>query len=55
MTNGFLGAEVKTNSDYNSADNKLIIGKGTLENVLTARIGDIETILTTLDVGNGVD
>ena len=55
MTNGFLGAEVKTNTDYNSADNKLIIGKGTLENVLTARIGDLETILETLDTGSGVN
>lgn len=35
MTNGFLGAEVKTNTDYISADNKMIIGKGTLENVIT--------------------
>ena len=55
MTNGFLGAEVKTNTDYTSADNKLIIGKGTLDNVLTARIGDLETILETLDTGSGVN
>ena len=54
MTNGFLGAEVKTNTDYTSADNKMIIGKGTLENVLNARIGDIQTLLDNLDVGSGV-
>lgn len=55
MTSGFLSAEVKTNTEYTSADNKLIIGKGTLENVLTARIGDLETILETLDTGSGVN
>lgn len=54
MTNGFLGAEVKTNTEYTSADNKMIIGKGTLENVLDAKIGDIQTLLDNLNNGGGV-
>lgn len=53
MTNGFLGAEVKTNTEYTSADNKMIIGKGTLENVLNEKIGDIQTLLDNLNNGGG--
>lgn len=38
-------ADNRTYSDYTSADNKVFISKGTLENVLTARIGDINSLL----------
>lgn len=52
-------------TDYGNALNQLVIDKGTLENVITGKdlttksyvdglVGDIETILTTLDIGNGV-
>ena len=65
MTNGFLGAETKNINDYNNASNVMIIGKGTLENVIAGKelvnktyvdniVGDIESILETLDVGSGV-
>ena len=35
-------------------DNNGFIGKGTLENVLNEKIGNIESILETLDIGSGV-
>ena len=41
-------------TDYQNALNQLVIDKGTLENVLTAKIGDIQTLLDNLDSGNGV-
>lgn len=55
----------KTYSQYESLDNNAFIGKGTLEAVITGKelvnktyvdnlVGDIETILTTLDVGGGI-
>lgn len=50
MTNGFLGAETKNINDYNNASNVMIIGKGTLENVITGK--NLETAnnkTTTLD------
>ena len=54
-TNGALRAEVKTYSQYtNNITENAFISKGTLENVLTEKIGDVETILQTLDTGSGV-
>lgn len=41
-------------SQYQTIDNANFISKGTLENVLNARIGDISTILQELDTGSGV-
>lgn len=39
---------------YQSSNNITFISKGTLENVLIARIGDIQTLLDNLNTGNGV-
>jgi hypothetical protein len=47
-------ARTRDYETYNSQSNDVFISKGTLENVLNARIGDIDTILTTLTTGNGV-
>ena len=44
----------KTYSAYTSMDNAGIIAKGTLENVLNAKIGDIETLLYNINRGSGV-
>lgn len=52
--NGKLKASQLIYSSYEQAGNNIFIAKGTLENVLTERIGSIETILETLDVGSGV-
>ena len=54
ISNGSLVCRVRTYEQYDSASSNAFIGKGTLENVLNARIGDIDTILTTLTTGNGV-
>jgi len=43
-----------TYENYLTKGNATIISKGTLENVLNARIGDIDTVLTALTTGNGV-
>lgn len=51
---GVLVGIGKTYAQYNSAYGDLIISKGTLENVLTNRIGDIQTLLDNLDSGSGV-
>lgn len=51
---GLLYGITKTYNEYTSAQNNLIICKSTLENVLTERIGDVETILTRLTTGGGV-
>lgn len=51
---GWLLAQVKTYEQYNNMNNSAFIGKGTLENVLTEKIGDIESILHTLNTGSGV-
>lgn len=51
---GVIRGYTRTYSGYTSMDNAGIISKGTLENVLTARIGDISTILQELDTGSGV-
>lgn len=66
MINGeALSAQAKSYSEYGSLNNGAFIGKGTLENVITGKqlvnqtyvdniVGDIESILETLDIGNGV-
>lgn len=52
-------------TDYENKVNTMFISKGTLENVITGKeltnktyvdnlVGDIETVLTTLDTGSGV-
>lgn len=46
--NGALYASTKTYEEYTSLNNGGFIGKGTLENVLTARIGDIEEALQSI-------
>lgn len=62
---GSLYAQTKTYQEYQSLANSLFIGKGTLENVITGKdlttksyvdglVGDIESILETLDIGAGV-
>ena len=66
LTNGgsLLGL-TKTYAQYGNNDNNAFITKGTLENVITGKelvnktyvdnlVGDIETILTTLDIGGGI-
>lgn len=45
---GCLTSFTRTYTQYQSDGNALIIGKGTLENVLTARIGDIEEALQSI-------
>ena len=54
MLSGTLRGNIKTYAQYLNFYDKGFISKGTLENVLNARIGDINTILTTLTTGNGV-
>ena len=44
-TSGFLRGVAKSYSDYGNADTATIISKGTLDNVLTAVVGDINTML----------
>ena len=62
---GNLFATTKTYSIYQSLAEGTVIGKGTLENVIIGKdlttkayvdslVGDVETLLTTLDIGNGV-
>ena len=46
---GTLFAQEKTYSQYNSADRVIFISKGTLENVLNARIGDISSVLDAIN------
>lgn len=50
MYQGNLYAQTKTNEQYSTAENGIFISKGTLDNVLNARIGDIDTAL---DLING--
>ena len=45
MINGFLRGVTKTKSQYDEASDVIFINKGTLDNVLNARIGDINTML----------
>ena len=51
---GYMSLTTYSVSDYTNMANSRPISKGTLENVLTARIGDIESLLETLDVGSGI-
>lgn len=51
---GNVSAGVRTYTEYESIANTSFISKGTLENVLTARIGDIETLLYNINRGSGV-
>ncbi len=53
-TNGNLMSNIYNYSTYSTASDNSFISKGTLENVLTARIGDIQTLLDNLNNGNGV-
>lgn len=55
LWNGGPYAGSITYSQYTSAGQWIFIGKGTLENVLTEKIGNIETLLENLDTGNGVE
>lgn len=54
-SSGYLIGQTRTYAQYQSDANTLFVCKGTLDNVLTARIGDLETILETLDTGSGVN
>lgn len=47
--NGAVAASVKTYAQYQSLGNYDFIGKGTLENVLNATIGDINTCLDSIN------
>ena len=47
--NNMPQADVRTYEKYLNAGNNIFIGKGTLENVLTARIGDIDSALDTIN------
>lgn len=64
-SSGDIYGVTKTYSEYLTMHNNSFISKGTLENVITGKdlttkayvdnlVGDIESILTTLDVGGGV-
>lgn len=54
LNNGVVYATTLSYSNYTSAGNDNFISKGTLENVLTARIGDLQTLLDNLNNGGGV-
>lgn len=54
LNNGVVYATTLSYSNYTSAGNDNFISKGTLENVLTAKIGDIQTLLDNLNNGGGV-
>ena len=49
LSDGTLYALVKNYTDYTSMSNYGIIGKGTLENVLNARIGAIDSVLDAIN------
>ena len=48
-SSGIMYAVTRTYANYQNDSNGLFIGKGTLENVLNARIGDINTALDTIN------
>jgi hypothetical protein len=54
MYNGTLIGQPIQYSTYVDTSQNVLICKGTLENVLNARIGDIQTLLDNLDTGSGV-
>lgn len=49
VAGGYLSADIKTYNQYESASNYSFIGKGTLENVLTNRIGSINDVLDAIN------
>lgn len=53
-SSGYIYSPVYTYTQYGNANDNTFIGKGTLENVLTEKIGNIQTLLDNLDSGNGV-
>lgn len=53
-SSGYLIGQTRTYTQYQSDANTLFVCKGTLENVLNARIGDIQTLLDNLNNGGGV-
>lgn len=64
--NGKAYCDTYTYANYGNVENQRFISKGTLENVITGKelvnktyvddlVGDIETILTTLDIGGGTN
>ena len=64
--NGKAYCDTYTYANYGNVENQRFISKGTLENVITGKelvnktyvdnlVGDIETVLTTLDIGGGVN
>ena len=44
-SNGFLNGKAKTLAEYENSSGSLLISKGTLENVLAAVVGDINSML----------
>ena len=54
ISSGELRAGAYTYDQYTSKIDQAFISKGTLENVLTNRIGNIQTLLDNLDTGAGV-
>ena len=42
-------ADIRTYENYSSAGNNIFIGKGTLENVLNTKIGDIDSVLDAIN------
>ncbi len=52
LDNGTTFAETLTNAQYQSAGNGSFISKGTLNNVLDARIGDINSVLDAINGEN---
>lgn len=47
--NGSIYVNEYSLANYNAANNNLSISKGTLENVLTAKIGDIDSVLDSIN------
>ncbi len=54
-TNGNPSASEYTYQQYQNLPDYQFIGKKTLDNVLTEKIGNVETLLENLDTGNGVE
>ena len=54
LSSGIVYAGTTSYANYGIKNEHYFISKGTLENVLNARIGDISTILQELDTGSGV-
>lgn len=51
---GKLRGQALTYANYQNKNNFSLISKGTLENVLTEKIGNIQTLLDNLNTGSGV-